>query len=315
MTRTHDAHGHVVVAVDGSDEGYAAGLYAAKRAATIDAPLDVIHVFPAYLPVGPFYPVGPLVMPTEEFQRYGKTVLERALELVRDSVPASLPICTDLLTGGRVHRITEYAEHARLLVLGRREHSRLDQVWTGGTIAGVASQAPCPVVVAPTGWAPDSPKRIVVGFKAPHHALELFATAFSAAAEAETEVVVLHAWKLPNAYEEIIAHRVADASVNGEQKELIWQMLEDVRDAYPTVRVRIEVTHETPVRALVRASDGAERLVIGRPAHGGLVHHLGRTARGVLRESRCPVEVVPPEKSSELPLSPVALEQGGDLVR
>ena len=201
-------------------------------------------------------------------------------------------------------------------MLGRREHSRLDQVWTGGTIAGVASQASCPVVVAPTGWVPDPhTPRVVVGFKAPQHAAELLATAFSAAEGVGSEVVVVHAWKLPSAYDDIIAHHVAEASVNGEQKQMIWRMLADIQDAYPTVRVRIEVAHETPVHSLVRASAGAELLVIGRPAHGGFVHHLGRTARAVLRESRCPVEVVPTAKPSEVPMAPVALEQGGDLVR
>ena len=165
MTRTHDAHGHVVVAVDGSDEGYAAGVVRGETGSDDRRSARRDSCVPRLSPGRPVLSGRTAGHANEEFQRYGKTVLERALELVRDSVPASLPICTDLLTGGRVHRITEYAEHARLLVLGRREHSRLDQVWTGGTIAGVASQAPCPVVVAPTGWAPDSPQADCGGFQ------------------------------------------------------------------------------------------------------------------------------------------------------
>ena len=34
--------------------------------------------------------------------------------------------------------------------------------------------------------------------------------------------------------------------------------------------------------------------VISRPAHGGFVHYLGATARAVIRDAACPVEVVPP---------------------
>jgi DNA-binding transcriptional LysR family regulator len=127
--------------------------------------------------------------------------------------------------------------------------------------------------------------------------------------------VVLHAWKLHSVYDDIIAHRVSDASANLEQREMIWRMLADFQDAYPGVRVRLEVTHETPVHALVRASQGADRLVIVRPAHGALVHHLGRTARGVLRESRCPVQVVPTTEAWDLSMPPIVLEEHGDLAR
>jgi hypothetical protein len=44
------------------------------------------------------------------------------------------------------------------------------------------------------------------------------------------------------------------------------------------------------------------------------VHHLGRTARGVLRFAACPVEVVPARARKELTMPPVAIEQEGRLV-
>jgi nucleotide-binding universal stress UspA family protein len=316
MSTTNDRRDHVVVAVDGTDEGYQAASWSATRATLVGAPLDVVHVLPAHAPLGPFYPVGPVLMETGEgFQKYGREVLEHAREVVRVAAPG-LPVYTELLAGGRVHEITEYAAHARLLVVGRREHSRLDQLWTGGTITGVASQASCPVVVAPAGWQPEpQAPRVVAGFKTPRHAAELFAAAFPAAEECGADLVVLHAWRLHSAYDDMIVQRVSETAVNREQKDLIWQLLADFRASYPTVRVRIEVTHETPVHALVSASQSADRLVIVRPAHGGFVHHLGRTARGVLREARCPIEVVPTARSSALSMPPVTLERGGDLVR
>ena len=33
--------------------------------------------------------------------------------------------------------------------------------------------------------------------------------------------------------------------------------------------------------------------MISRPSHGGFVHHLGATARAVIRDAGCPVLVVP----------------------
>jgi nucleotide-binding universal stress UspA family protein len=53
----------------------------------------------------------------------------------------------------------------------------------------------------------------------------------------------------------------------------------------------VRVVHARPEVALVDASHEADRVLISRPAHGGLVHHLGGTGRAVLRTAVCPVEV------------------------
>ena len=58
--------------------------------------------------------------------------------------------------------------------------------------------------------------------------------------------------------------------------------------------MRVELTHGQAAYALVRESAEADLLLVSRPAHGGFVHYLGSTARAVIRESACPVEVVPP---------------------
>jgi hypothetical protein len=56
-------------------------------------------------------------------------------------------------------------------------------------------------------------------------------------------------------------------------------------------------------------------MVLVKPLHGSLVHHLGRTARGVLRFAECPVEVVPAEPRDKLTLPPMELEENGELVK
>jgi nucleotide-binding universal stress UspA family protein len=52
--------------------------------------------------------------------------------------------------------------------------------------------------------------------------------------------------------------------------------------------------HGQPAHTLVEASKAADLLVISRPVHGSFVHHLGATARAVIREAACPLVVVPP---------------------
>jgi nucleotide-binding universal stress UspA family protein len=66
-----------------------------------------------------------------------------------------------------------------------------------------------------------------------------------------------------------------------------------------------DVRHEEPAHALVRASRGADRLLLARP-HRRRTHHLGRVARAVLRDACCPVEVVPVRDGAEPRAAPVA---------
>ena len=70
------------------------------------------------------------------------------------------------------------------------------------------------------------------------------------------------------------------------------------RRHHPGVEVALSVVHEQPVRALLRVAAGADLLVILRRAHGlPLTAHLGGTARTLLHEAACPVEVVPPQEA------------------
>jgi len=303
--------GGVVVAVDGSEQGYAAVGYAAREAQRLGVPLDVIHVLPATIAAGS---AMMMMIHEESFQSYGAEILERARTTALESVP-DLHVTTQLRMGGRIQQLIAAAEHAPLMVLGSRSPSSLDRIWTGGTVTGVASQAACPVVVVPAGRELGSAhRRIVAGFKSPAHEAELFAASFLLADELDAELVVLHAWRLQGVYDDIIADRVGEERWCREQTELIERQLADYRETFPEVPVRVDVRHEDPARALVRATRSADRLLIVRPAHGGLVHHLGRTARAVLREAHCPVEVVAPKGRGHEPTVAMAVERSGELV-
>ncbi|MGA8246886.1 MAG: universal stress protein [Nocardioides sp.] len=309
MTAHDEQEGHVVVGVDGSERGYAGVRYAAREAHRAGVPLDVVNVIPGYLPVGPL-----LMVPDGSLQAFGGSVVERAAELAHEVVP-EIDVVTHTLAGGRVHELVEFAREARLLVVGARHLTVAQHIWTGATVTGVVSRATCPVVVVPPTWEPTEPcGRVVVGFKSPQHSVELFDEAFALADGLGADLVVVHAWKLPSAYDDMVAARVRADDWNAEEAERIDELLSDCRGAYPNVVARVEVVHDRPVQALVDASRGADRLVLVKPAHGSHLHHLGSTARGVLRMSACPVEVVPPVAVPE-PVTGLTLEEGGALAR
>jgi hypothetical protein len=64
-----------------------------------------------------------------------------------------------------------------------------------------------------------------------------------------------------------------------------------------------------------RPARTADRLVIVKPAHGSYLHHLGSTARGVLRESRCPVQVLMPRAGLDDTETSLVVEREGHLVQ
>ena len=207
----------------------------------------------------------------------------------------AIDVRTHLRDGDRVEELLASAEHARRLVLASRSPRRPDRTWTGGTVAQVVSRAACPVIVVPDD-APshEEQRRILVGFKSPTGASELLYTAFHLADELGDELVVLYAWRLQGVYDDLVGHGFDEEAWRREETQVIEGLLTEYREAFPEVRVRVYVRHEEPSHALVRASHGADRLLLVRPSSGGTVHNVGRTARAVLREAHCPVEVLTP---------------------
>lgn len=297
----------VVVGTDGSPAALHGVRWAAREARRLGTGLLVAHATPGYLPTGPVVPM----IPDGSLREYGAELLQRGSAVAREEVP-DLDVDVVLVEGGRVAGLVEVAREAALLVLGTEHRSLAERVWTGTTVTGVAARSRCPVVVVRADGAdgpdgPDSPDtpeahgaggvehgRIVVGWKAAAHARELLAAGFALARSRSAELVVVHAWKLAPYYDDVVSDRAGRAEWRARETELIEEVLGDFRERYPDVRIRVDVVHEQPAAALVAASASADRLLLVRPAHGGALHHLGPVARAVLREARCPVEVLAP---------------------
>lgn len=76
----------------------------------------------------------------------------------------------------------------------------------------------------------------------------------------------------------------------------------------------IVVRHAHPARAIVEASAHADLVLLARRPHAFPGGHLGGTARAVLRESSCPVEILPP--AAEPPgLDGLVLEAEGEAIK
>ena len=286
MTRTSPST-HVVVGIDGTPAAHRGVRFAAFEARDRGVTLTIVHVTPGYAPSE-----GVPVVPAEILNAHGNELLEHARKSAHMAVP-KLEVETQLVTGGTtVSGLVESSHEAALVVLGAEKRSFSARVWTGDVVAGVAARASCPVVVVPPEWEQSHRyDRIVVGIKDPERAAALVDAGMREAHRLKAELVVLHAWKLPSGYDDIVANRVDREDFARLQTAFIEPLVLAQRVDHPHVPVRIEVLHAQPAHALVLASAHADRILVERPKHGGSIHHLGGTGRAVLQESRCPVEV------------------------
>ncbi len=293
---THPVTGLVVVPTDGTRAGITGVQYATREAQRLGLGVEIVHVLPSMYPVGTFP-----VIPDGSFREYAKDVLAPSEDVAR-AIDRDVAVGATLMTGGRVSSIVECAREAALIVLGSHALTPAERFWAGSTVPGVAARATCPVVVVPEAYDATTTKgRVVVGVKEPTQAAPLLGSAFALADDLGSELVILHAWKLPAGYDDLVSTEAAREEWRLSVADAIESQISDLRGQYPSVAVQIEVVHGRAAAALVDASRDADRLVITRPGHGSYFHHLGATARGVLREAHCPVEVFPPHaKADEL---------------
>jgi nucleotide-binding universal stress UspA family protein len=282
----------VIVGVDGSLGSHVAARYAAAEARRLATGLRLVHVVPTYWGLAP---APMMALPPIDLADTGRSILAIAEAKARAAAP-DLDIEVELRQGVRQLVLAEAAADAPLLVVGRDTRPVLERLLLGNTAAGVACRAACPVVSVPADWESDTPEGVVVvGIKSATNAGALVADAFAVASARRARLLVLHAWRLPSGYDDVIADRVSVDDWNQRSTHELERLLSQSQETHPEVGVDIRVEHDYAARALQRASQQADLLVIARRAHGIPASlHLGGTARSLLRAASCPVRVVPP---------------------
>ncbi len=121
------------------------------------------------------------------------------------------------------------------------------------TTTGTAARSHCPVISVPDGWTMGEERgRIVVGVDesdASHDALDL---AFREARLRDARLIVLHAWRLPTAYDDISFSEVTVDDWMAAARDLMEKTLAPFREVYPEVEVEIALRHEFVGPALRR---------------------------------------------------------------
>lgn len=285
--------GPIVVGIDGTHAGETALRYAAREADRRGLALRLVHVGPDLTNLVGSYAMAYQVPPAEA-EEVGQAILARAAELARDLVGADR-VTTALMTGNRVASLVDAADRAALTVLGDEPRPVLDRLVTGSVLTGVAARSSAPVVAVPDDWSAETEHgAVVVAIKEVDGAGGLVRRGLEVAAARGARLVVLHAWRLPIAYDDLVAARIDAEAWRQEIAVLLGRVVEEQRVALPDVEVDVRVEHGLPAQALVDASGEADLVLIARRTRWFPIGHLGGTGRAVLRASRCPVEVLPP---------------------
>jgi nucleotide-binding universal stress UspA family protein len=174
-------------------------------------------------------------------------------------------------------------------------------VLTSSTTTGVGARAHCPVVSVPDCWvAGGEYGRIVVGIDESNASHDAVSLAFGEARRRGATLAILHAWRLPTAYDDISYSRLAADEWMSSAREEMEKTLAPYREVYPDVDVELDLRHEYAGPALAAATEGADLIVVGRRGHGAPMGiYLGSLARMLVREGKCPVEIAPQHSRHE----------------
>ena len=284
----------VVVGVTGPGENSAALRFAAEQARLLGADVCVAHAVHELRPPPAANPLLSYEVPWDEV---GNRIVSYAVEELKglsgDMAMTDRAVTTVARHGDPVHVLTELSGNARMVVLQHRDISALHRVFTGSTVAGVATHAQCPVTSVPAAWQPsDSPGRVTVGVHEDGLPSGVLAEAFAEADARGWSLRVAHARRLDPVYDDIVFTR--DDAWRAGAEAAISSSMEELRQEHPDVMVEVDVRHQWPADALVELSTVSNLLVVGRHRHHAPAPgRIGSIARALLRTARCPVTVVP----------------------
>lgn len=283
----------VTVGLDGSPESLAAARWAADEAEKRKLTLRLLHAWPLLAP-------EPTHVPSEVDQNYWAKRLVHTAQAELQARHPGLSIVGNLVADDAQKALLQAASESEMLVLGSRGLEPVESYFLGDVSMPVVARAERPVVLVRVqtggeGAAPASAGRVVVALKLHGSSDDLLDFAFHTAAARGAPLQAIHGRSVP-LHARVpwgVDHNVTEEITRDALKEL-GKALRPWREKYPHVDVADGIRLETPAKAVVRATEGAALLVVGRREHRpGLAPHLGPVAQAAIHHGRCPVAVVP----------------------
>ncbi|WP_327418597.1 universal stress protein [Streptomyces sp. NBC_01233] len=283
---------HVTVGVDGSPESRAAARWAAQEADVRHVPLRLVHAVD--WPLDPVFPG----LGRQDVDRWADQALTEAVDELHQRHPR-LEITTRCLAARPAAALASEAADAGLLVLGSRGLGGLVGFIVGSVALSTLVATGTPVVMVRVADDPDSPRigsgsEVVLGVDIHESCDRVLAFAFEEAARRNCVLRAVHGWKMPTAYRYVpFFDPDAEQDIGRSVTHMVDDMLLPWRHKFPDVDVSHSVFMGSAGDHLVRASHGAQLVVVGRHLRRSpLGTHLGSVAHAVLHHAAAPVAVV-----------------------
>jgi nucleotide-binding universal stress UspA family protein len=195
-------------------------------------------------------------------------------------------------------------EDAGLLVIGSSRRSPAGRTLPGTTAERLLHGAPCPVAVAPQGWASQGgPSRVGIAYVNTEEGREALRGAHTLARRAGAVLKVFTVVRVtPAMYLETEPSLAGQAqmgksleTVEGEHRVQAEKDLRRVVSALgEDVPVEVDALIGDPARTIVDMTESIDLLVLGSRGYGPLRSVLlGSVSRRVMAEALCPVIVLP----------------------
>jgi nucleotide-binding universal stress UspA family protein len=294
----------IIVGVDGRDGGRDALALSSALAQTFGAELIAVHAYPYDYYVsrggGDF-----------DAMMHDAAVETLEGELERTGVGARALAVPDGSPARALH-LAATRHHGDLIVVGSAHRGRIGRVLAGDDAAGTLHGSPCPVVVAPSGWAEREGRQlqtIGVGFDGSPESRAALQLARDLAAAAGARLRVIEVVVPPEPGGPFPAYRpdwTEHARIRREEAE---RRIEDVVAELGEVATG-DVAFGDPTRELAYEGNYLDLLVTGSRNYGPIRRlMLGSTSSKLVREAPCPVLVT--TRSIEDETEPAASASAG----
>jgi nucleotide-binding universal stress UspA family protein len=282
----------IIVGVDGSSSNRPAVAWAHHEAHEMGARLELVAATHEYSPPTPRFSIDY----TEELFTDD---IRKTLERTRDELGASKDQSAIIVgSGGARSVLLRAAEHADVLVLGKRGLSAAKRLFVGSNSIAIAGRSPIPVVVVPDQWvpAPSAAGPVLVGLDGSAADDAVLGYAFERCGRLAAPLIIVHAWQVPTIYTwspEDIRRWSDQARTDVDTALARWA------ERRPDIKVTTRVLDSKAATAILDTAAEAEAQIVVLGRHTGPHHvggfHLGSTARAVLHYAESPVAVIPSE--------------------